>query len=99
MIKALQSSGRAMAVQLQRHELIANNLANVNTTGFQRLVSRVRSVDPTAGDPAGSGARLLVESLTVSESGPMTATGNPKQLLAETQDPTLRLFLTRGEQT
>jgi len=29
----------------------------------------------------------------------MTATGNPKQLLAETQDSTLRLFLTRGEET
>ena len=29
----------------------------------------------------------------------MTATGNPKKLLAETQDPTLRLFLTRGEQS
>ena len=27
----------------------------------------------------------------------MTATGDPKKLLAETQDPTLRLFLTRGE--
>jgi phospholipid/cholesterol/gamma-HCH transport system ATP-binding protein len=29
----------------------------------------------------------------------MTATGNPKQLLAETQDPVLRLFLTRGEKS
>ena len=29
----------------------------------------------------------------------MTATGNPKKLLAETQDHTLRLFLTRGEET
>ncbi|MEJ2671755.1 MAG: ATP-binding cassette domain-containing protein [Deltaproteobacteria bacterium] len=29
----------------------------------------------------------------------MTATGNPKQLLADTQDPTLRLFLTRGEKS
>ncbi len=29
----------------------------------------------------------------------MTATGNPKQLLAETTDPNLRLFLTRGEAT
>jgi phospholipid/cholesterol/gamma-HCH transport system ATP-binding protein len=29
----------------------------------------------------------------------MTATGNPKKLLAETQDPTLRLFLTRGEKS
>ena len=27
----------------------------------------------------------------------MTATGDPKKLLAETQDPALRLFLTRGE--
>ena len=29
----------------------------------------------------------------------MTATGNPKKLLAETQDPALRTFLTRGEET
>jgi phospholipid/cholesterol/gamma-HCH transport system ATP-binding protein len=29
----------------------------------------------------------------------MTATGNPKQLLAETKDPNLRLFLTRGEKS
>ncbi len=29
----------------------------------------------------------------------MTATGNPQKLLAETKDPTLRLFLTRGEKT
>ena len=29
----------------------------------------------------------------------MTATGNPKKLLAETKDPTLRLFLTRGEKS
>ena len=28
----------------------------------------------------------------------MTATGNPQKLLAETQDPALRLFLTRGEE-
>lgn len=27
----------------------------------------------------------------------MTATGDPKKLLADTQDPTLKLFLTRGE--
>jgi phospholipid/cholesterol/gamma-HCH transport system ATP-binding protein len=29
----------------------------------------------------------------------MTATGNPNQLLAETKDPNLRLFLTRGEKS
>jgi phospholipid/cholesterol/gamma-HCH transport system ATP-binding protein len=29
----------------------------------------------------------------------MTATGDPKKLLAETRDPTLRLFLTRGEES
>ena len=29
----------------------------------------------------------------------MTATGDPKKLLAETHDPTLRMFLTRGEKS
>jgi len=29
----------------------------------------------------------------------MTATGNPKKMLAETKDPTLRLFLTSGEKS
>jgi hypothetical protein len=29
----------------------------------------------------------------------MTATGNPKQLLGQTHDHTLRLFLTRGEKS
>jgi len=29
----------------------------------------------------------------------MTATGNPKKLLSETQDPNLRLFLTRGDKS
>jgi phospholipid/cholesterol/gamma-HCH transport system ATP-binding protein len=29
----------------------------------------------------------------------MTAAGNPSTLLAETNDPTLRLFLTRGEKS
>jgi phospholipid/cholesterol/gamma-HCH transport system ATP-binding protein len=29
----------------------------------------------------------------------MTATGDPKKLLAETEDPTLKLFLTRGEES
>jgi len=29
----------------------------------------------------------------------MTATGDPKKLLAETKDPTLRMFLTRGEKS
>ena len=29
----------------------------------------------------------------------MTASGDPKKLLAETKDPTLRSFLTRGEET
>ena len=29
----------------------------------------------------------------------MTATGDPNRLLAETEDPTLRLFLTRGEKS
>jgi flagellar basal-body rod protein FlgF len=82
MIKALQSSGRAMAVQLQRHELIANNLANVNTPGFQQLISRVKSqytTSPGAG-PGLSGTRnleVIVDSIQNNNGGPLRATGNP----------------------
>ncbi len=33
------------------------------------------------------------------ESKSMIASGNPKQLLAESKDPRVRAFLTRGEET
>ncbi len=81
MIKALQSSGRAMSVQLQRHELIANNLANANTPGFQRLIGRVRELQASATTPGAAAAqgpgRLIVESIPSRENGPLQATGNP----------------------
>ena len=78
MIKALESSGRAMQVQLRRHELIANNLANVTTPGFKKLFAQV--AQETAQPAASGGAparRLSVGSATSSVQGPLQSTGNP----------------------
>jgi len=79
MIKALASSGQAMLVQQRRHELIANNLANANTPGFQKLVSRVEQGTAVAVDPAvpTRGRTLSVSTLTATAQGPLESTGNP----------------------
>ncbi len=79
MIKGLLSSSQAMAMQLQRHELIANNLANVNTPGFQKLFARV-STDQAQIAPGGNpsnGGRLEVTSVASRRPGALKATGNP----------------------
>jgi flagellar basal-body rod protein FlgF len=79
MIKALLSSGQAMAVQAKRHELIANNLANVNTPGFQKLISQVRTDLPSGADGQFTRGmqQPVVTSVSSTRSGPMRATGNP----------------------
>lgn len=79
MIKALASSGQAMQVQQRRHELIANNLANANTPGFQKLVSRVEQGTATGVGPAVAtkGRTLSVSMLTSTAQGPLESTGNP----------------------
>jgi len=82
MIKALGSSRQAMQVQRRRHEVIANNLANVDTPGFRRELTRVRSVErPSSG---GGGLRALlpsrdlrVEGFPSLAGGSISATGNP----------------------
>ncbi|MCP4548355.1 MAG: flagellar hook-basal body protein [bacterium] len=81
MIKALQSGGRAMQVQAQRHEIIANNLANANTPGFKKLIGRVNSqLASTAGtaETGGSGLtpQLIVDSVPSTRGGALQATGN-----------------------
>jgi len=77
MIKALHSSGQAMLVQQRRHELIANNLANANTPGFQKLISRVEQA-PLAAVPGQTArsAGLSVSALTSTAQGPLESTGN-----------------------
>ncbi len=79
MIKALASSGQAMQVQQRRHELIANNLANANTPGFQKLVSRVELGAPSGVGPAAAtkGRALSVGIFTSTAQGPLESTGNP----------------------
>jgi flagellar basal body rod protein FlgG len=78
MIKALAVSGQAMLVQQRRHELIANNLANANTAGFQKLVSRVEQSAVAGAAPGAARARgLSVSALTSTAQGPLESTGNP----------------------
>ena len=79
MIKALASSGQAMQVQQRRHELIANNLANANTPGFQKLVSRVEQGAPVGVGPAAAtrGRAISVSMFTSTAQGPLESTGNP----------------------
>ncbi len=80
MIKALRSSSLAMSVQQQRHELIANNLANATTPGFQKLFGRVRAEGggaPTKSSPGSPVQGLFVESLPSRAQGSLMSTGNP----------------------
>jgi flagellar basal-body rod protein FlgF len=82
MIKALDSSRQAMQVQLRRHEVTANNLANVNTPGFKRELSMVTALEAPASGDAGPGAQsapreLLVEGRPNLAGGSLSATGNP----------------------
>lgn len=80
MIKALQSSSQGMRVQQQRHELIANNLANASTPGFRKLFGRVSATGGPEGTAPGASAKattLHVESLPALSQGALTSTGNP----------------------
>jgi len=43
MLTGIYSSAYGMMAQLDRHEVIANNLANVNTTGFKRTAAAFSS--------------------------------------------------------
>ncbi len=82
MIKALDSSRQGMQVNLRRHEVTANNLANANTPGFRRELARVTAVErPTPMDP-GQVTQLATHELVVEGAahlggGALNATGNP----------------------
>ncbi len=82
MIKALGSSRQAMQVHLRRHEVIANNLANVNTPGFKRELSKVSAVEAPLTMAPGQAPQLAPRELIVEGApnlagGALSATGNP----------------------
>ena len=95
MIKALFTAATGMKSQQQRIDVIANNLANVNTTGFKKsqvnfedlLYSTIRSANEStengirpAGLQIGSGSRLI-NTTKIFSPGVLEDTGNPLDLV------------------
>ncbi len=54
MLKGLRSAETAMNIQLTKVNVLANNLANVNTTGFKRVLSEVVERTPPDTQPGAS---------------------------------------------
>ncbi|MDP6419399.1 MAG: flagellar hook-basal body protein [Candidatus Krumholzibacteria bacterium] len=82
MIKALDSSRQAMQMQWRRHEVISNNLANVNTPGFKREMARVSAHLKDGVQAPGQELflpqrEILVEGVPSKQGGPLLPTGNP----------------------
>lgn len=77
----LGMSGAKM--DMHRQEVLANNLANVSTTGFKAELHAVRSV-PVRGD--GASTRVYALETTVGyddTAGPITATGRPLDIAVQ----------------
>lgn len=63
MIKGIYTAGSGMMLQMARQDVVANNLANVNTTGFKKssavarafpamLMSRLGELDTSSEPPS-----------------------------------------------
>ena len=79
MIEGLQTAETSMRPKMARMDIIANNLANVNTTGFKRDRLFIRMLnDAAAGaDAAGDLDGLQVTQATDFTEGSLRQTGNP----------------------
>lgn len=98
MIKALNTAATGMAAQQTNIDVVANNMANVNTTGFRRgraefqdlIYQTVRAPGGSAGDGAtmptglqiGQGTRT-VAAAQIHSQGTLTQTDNPLDLAIE----------------
>ncbi len=78
MIKGLYTTESAMVPKLTRLEIIANNLANINTTGFKRDKAFTDALDEatTASEATGSDIPLLRQYTDFSE-GTLRPTNTP----------------------
>ena len=94
MIRGLYTSASGMIAQMAKNDVAANNLANVNTTGFKKdtaifrsfpemLLKRINDPDKTASRPIignlGTGA-VLDEVITNNSQGSLQETGAPLNL-------------------
>ncbi len=58
MLRTLQSARQAMNLEQTRIDTLANNLANVATSGFKQVLTRVVEMQPMTGRPAGDPSAL-----------------------------------------
>lgn len=68
MLRSLQTAEKAMHLEQTRIDYLANNLANVDATGFKQILSRVAEAkavtpDPAAATPAATPASTAVSGL------------------------------------
>jgi len=97
MLRALRTAASGMAAQQFNIDLVANNLANVNTTGFKKshadfedlLYQTLRPAGPGEGDnqiptalQVGHGSRLTATAKVFSQ-GDSESTGNPLDVAIE----------------
>lgn len=97
MFRSLHIAATGMSAQETKLDVVANNLANANTTGYKRqeaefedlLYQNVRGAGPTAGGAAqpvgtqvGSGARVIATPRAFGQ-GAMLQTGNPLDVAIE----------------
>lgn len=93
MIRGLYTGASGMLTQLDRYDVVANNLANVGTPGYKRqeaissafptmLMYRIRDSRDAAPAPIGQlgTGSLLVETITRFDPGTLEDTGNPYDL-------------------
>jgi flagellar basal-body rod protein FlgF len=70
LIKGIYTAGSGMMLQMARQDVVANNLANVNTTGFKKsstvarafpamLMSRLGELDTSTGSPQPQKAEVI----------------------------------------
>lgn len=80
----LYLAGNALAVQGERQDVIAGNLANVSSTGYKRLRPAIRAAAlDTSAFPAQVEAaleELILSAATDSSAGELRPTGNPAHL-------------------
>ncbi|MBU8922189.1 MAG: flagellar hook-basal body protein [Bacteroidales bacterium] len=75
MLKGISMAAKAMKNQTARHDMIANNLANVNTTGFKKDIAVFQQMDTLQGEKD-----TLVRVAVSYEQGPVTRTDRPLDL-------------------
>ena len=75
MIDDLQMSSEGLGVRMFQQEVIANNLANVNTVGFKRDKVFLEELEA-----ASQTSEETVHQTTIFEQGPVKETGNPFDL-------------------